>query len=90
FFELGGHSLLATRLMSQVRRRLGAEVGLRGFFESPTVEALARLIDSAKESRAASDAPAIRRASRERYRTNASPQGSLALPEVMREQAAQN
>jgi len=40
FFELGGHSLLATRAVSQLRRELKAEIGLRELFEHPSVREL--------------------------------------------------
>ena len=41
FFELGGHSLLATQVLARLARVLQIELSLHGFFESPTVSALA-------------------------------------------------
>ncbi|GAB4088278.1 non-ribosomal peptide synthetase [Hydrogenophaga soli] len=46
FFELGGHSLLATQVISKVRQSFERDVPLKALFEAPTVEKLARLIDS--------------------------------------------
>jgi amino acid adenylation domain-containing protein len=89
FFEAGGHSLLATRMMSQVRRRMGVEVGLRSFFEEATVEGLAKHVELALESRAQSRPPSIVRASREQYRLNTTRQGKPLLPEALRKEAVQ-
>nr|WP_318654561.1 non-ribosomal peptide synthetase [Pseudomonas sp. MWU13-2100] len=50
FFELGGHSLLAMRLISQVRQRLGVEVGLAQLFAHPELTALAQVIAQAGRS----------------------------------------
>ncbi|MFZ2174670.1 MAG: amino acid adenylation domain-containing protein, partial [Rhodococcus sp. (in: high G+C Gram-positive bacteria)] len=47
FFELGGNSLVATRVIARVNAALGVDLGVRELFEAPTVEALARRIESA-------------------------------------------
>ncbi|MEU8853040.1 phosphopantetheine-binding protein, partial [Streptomyces sp. NPDC048564] len=58
FFVLGGHSLLANRLAARVRSTLGKEMSIRGFFEKPTVAALAESLESAQ---ATTTRPALRR-----------------------------
>ena len=64
FFELGGNSILATQVVSRVRDTFQVRLSLRGFFERPTVEALAQLIARAtRESGAAT--PSIGRLQRD-------------------------
>ena len=46
FFDLGGHSILAARLMTQVRSSFGVQLPLHHIFRTPTISALATLIES--------------------------------------------
>jgi acyl-CoA synthetase (AMP-forming)/AMP-acid ligase II/acyl carrier protein len=49
FFDLGGDSILAAQVIGRVRARMSAELPMRAFFESPTVEAMARSVLAAPD-----------------------------------------
>jgi acyl carrier protein len=50
-FDLGGHSLLITRIISRIRNFFQIDVPIHAFFETPTVAAIAALIQSEMETR---------------------------------------
>jgi amino acid adenylation domain-containing protein len=50
FFDLGGHSLLAGQVLARVATSLRLSLPIRALFEAPTVEALARRIEGAREA----------------------------------------
>jgi len=68
FFELGGHSLLATQLVSRVRDAFGVELPLRSVFETPAIGELSKVVESFRDSKATSQAPALVPISREARR----------------------
>jgi amino acid adenylation domain-containing protein len=50
FFERGGHSLLAGQIMARVASATGVLLPIRTIFEAPTIEALARHLDTAQQT----------------------------------------
>jgi acyl transferase domain-containing protein len=59
FFVLGGHSLMAIQLIAEIRRRTGAEVPVKAFFQGPTVAALVSRIRDSRASTTAEDSSRI-------------------------------
>ena len=51
FFDFGGHSLQATQVVSRLRDAFAVDVTLRDIFETPVVEALAKVIEQATNGR---------------------------------------
>jgi aryl carrier-like protein len=57
FFEVGGSSLLLVRIHARLREVLGREVTMVQLFRNPTVQSLARFLETQeRESRALADA----------------------------------
>ncbi|MEO3781027.1 non-ribosomal peptide synthetase [Micromonospora sp. B11E3] len=49
-FDLGGHSLTITRISGRIQQRLGVEVPLDAFFDTPTIAEIAEIVrQSGKE-----------------------------------------
>jgi amino acid adenylation domain-containing protein/FkbM family methyltransferase len=59
FFEAGGHSLLAVRLLARIRDTWAIEIGLREFFATPTIQAVAGLVREAMRSASGTSLPPI-------------------------------
>ncbi|RFM37313.1 surfactin non-ribosomal peptide synthetase SrfAA, partial [Bacillus inaquosorum] len=58
FFDIGGHSLAGMKMLALVHQELGVELSLKDLFQSPTVEGLAQVIDSAEKGTVISISPA--------------------------------
>ena len=65
FFDLGGHSLVATRVIARMRVAFGTELPLRLMFDSPTIAALANIIEKGMRHEEGPEPPPLVRASRE-------------------------
>ena len=50
FFNLGGHSLLAMQVLARIRKQFEVDVSIRSFFDVPTIEGLAREVETARAS----------------------------------------
>ncbi|MFI1914972.1 amino acid adenylation domain-containing protein [Nocardia sp. NPDC020380] len=53
FFELGGHSLLANQLAARIHAEFGFEIDVRAVFDTPSVCALAAVLEATAVSRTA-------------------------------------
>jgi non-ribosomal peptide synthetase component F/thioesterase domain-containing protein/acyl carrier protein len=47
FFSIGGQSLTAVELFTQIEQQLGLDLPVSAIFEAPTIQSLARIIDTA-------------------------------------------
>ncbi|HEU5226499.1 MAG TPA: amino acid adenylation domain-containing protein, partial [Ktedonobacteraceae bacterium] len=66
FFALGGHSLLATRFIARIRDVFQVELSVRVLFGAPTIEELAKCIETARQAGHNMQMPPIKPVSRDK------------------------
>ncbi len=87
FLELGGHSLLAIQLISRIRDALHYELSVQALFDTPTVAAIALLVDGGQPIQAGADEPpTLTRLPRDQFRGRISPEGTVELPDALKKQ----
>jgi amino acid adenylation domain-containing protein len=59
FFDLGGHSLKAAQLVSRIYKAFNKKIELRAIFDCPTVEQLARLLNTINKGKAYESIPVV-------------------------------
>ncbi len=50
FFDLGGDSLLATKVLARIHGDMNQKVTLKQFFDTPTIQALAAILDDSERN----------------------------------------
>ncbi|MYW06179.1 phosphopantetheine-binding protein, partial [Streptomyces sp. SID3343] len=50
-FDLGGHSLTVTRIGARIRKRLGVDVPLHVFFDTPTITGISAAVITMQNER---------------------------------------
>ncbi|WP_239085888.1 phosphopantetheine-binding protein, partial [Streptomyces parvus] len=54
-FDLGGHSLTITAIAARIRKRLGVEVPLDVFFDTPTLAEVSAVVSELQQQEESSD-----------------------------------
>jgi amino acid adenylation domain-containing protein len=85
FFDLGGHSLRATMLVSKVQKEMEFKIPITGFFDSPTIRGLSRLMKISPANTPARDFT-IEPAAKKEYYSLSSVQKRLYLLQMMNPQ----
>ena len=76
FFEIGGHSLLIAQILGRVRDQYQLELPFRTLFTSPTIAALAGVIERVQKREAELRRPAMVAVARDAYRLPARQTGA--------------
>ncbi|MFP2957382.1 amino acid adenylation domain-containing protein [Myxococcus sp. 1LA] len=82
FFDLGGQSMKAVQVVARIQETWKVDVSLRALFEHPTLEALAKHLETLQQPGAPAAPPPLVARSRQARRVQAATRAELNLPET--------